>query len=166
MKISSELRAALKEPLGELLLEANLKKSHILERISRPIITVGDRTTERLLEWGITVDLQIVDGLERRERRRAPSLPEGTIEVRCSNPPGAISQDADRSVREALQSGRPSRVLVDGEEDLLVLPACIYAPDGASLFYGQPGKGMVSVRVGPEARRKTQKIIKAMQGGE
>lgn len=166
MELSPDLRDALKEPLGELLPEASLGKSRVLERISKPIITVGDRTTERLLEWGVTVDLQIVDGLERRERRRAPALPKGTREARCSNPPGSVSQEADRAVREALSSGRPCRIRVDGEEDLLALPACIYAPDGASLFYGQPGEGMVAVRVGPEARRKTQKIIDAMRSGE
>lgn len=164
--IPAELRAALKEPLGELLPEDTMERSHVAERALRPVITVGDRTTERLLGWGITVDLQIVDGLERRERRRAPPLPEGTLEARCSNPPGAVSREADRAVREALSSGRPCRITVDGEEDLLALPACVYAPDGASLFYGQPGEGMVAVRVGPEARRKTQKIIDAVRGGE
>ena len=165
MRLPEGMRAALREPLGELLPEKSMGRDQVLKRASRPVITVGDRTTERLLGWGIRVDLQIVDGLERRSGRAAPPLPEGTEQVRCDNPPGTVSDGAAEAVLEAMGSASPVRILVSGEEDLLVLPACACAPDGASLFYGQPGEGMVAVRVGPDERRKTQKIMDAMRAG-
>lgn len=165
MKLPLSMRAALKEPLGELIPEAAVSAERVLAMASSPVVSVGDRTTERLLGWGARVDLQIVDGLERRAGRAAPPLPEGTVEVRCSNPPGSVSGEAARAVRAALRGRSPVRMTVDGEEDLLVLPACACAPDGASVFYGQPLEGMVAVRVGPEVRRKTQKIMDAMRAG-
>lgn len=165
MELPEGMRAALREPLGELIPEEGVRAGRVLEMASRPVVTVGDRTTERFLGWGARVDLQIVDGLERRAGRAAPPLPEGASEVRCSNPPGSISEEAARAVQAALRGRSPVRITVDGEEDLLALPACACAPDGASVFYGQPLEGMVAVRVGPEVRRKTQKIMDAMRAG-
>lgn len=157
-------RAALREPLGELIPERYVTREAVSSRISGMAVTVGDRTTERLLGWGLRVDLQIVDGAERRERRAPPPLPAGTALKRCRNPAGSVSDEALEAVRSALLLGAPVRLLVEGEEDLLALPACAFAPAGASVFYGQPGEGMVAVRAG-EARRKTQKIMDGLRSG-
>lgn len=165
MRLPGYMRAALKEPLGVLIRERDVDRGAVSSMASSPVITVGDRTTERLLGWGLRVDLQIIDGAERRARRSPPPLPRGTAQERCSNPPGTVSDAAVESVRRALGSSSPVRILVEGEEDLLALPACALAPDGASLFYGQPGEGMVAVRVGPGVRRKTQKMMGAMRAG-
>ena len=51
------------------------------------------------------------------------------------------------------------RITVDGEEDLLVIPACIYAPDKSVVLYGQPNEGMVIVPVTSEIRNKTKSIL-------
>lgn len=165
MRLPGRMRAALKEPLGCLMPEPSITRKLVLSRVSAPAITVGDRTTERLLGWQVPVRLQIVDGAERRGARAPPPLPPGTVQKRCRNPAGALSDEAVEAVREGLSSEAPVRILVDGEEDLLALPACALAPDGASLFYGQPGEGMVAVRVDAGVRRKTQKMIDVMRAG-
>ena len=55
------------------------------------------------------------------------------------------------------------RIMVNGEEDLLVIPVCIYAPDNAVVMYGQPNEGLVIVQVTPDIRNKTQKLLDLME---
>lgn len=38
-------------------------------------------------------------------------------------------------------------ILVDGEEDLAVLPCILTAPSGSLVLYGQPGEGLVVCEV-------------------
>ena len=57
----------------------------------------------------------------------------------------------------------PVRLSVNGEEDLLVLPVCIHAPDNAIVMYGQPNEGLVIVKITPEIRNKTQSLLDLME---
>lgn len=56
----------------------------------------------------------------------------------------------------------PVRITVMGEEDLLVLPVCIYAPDNSIVLYGQPNEGLVLVEVSTEIRNKVQTLLNLM----
>ena len=74
MRLPDSLRNHMKAPLGVLLPQG----SDGIEEIQRHlpdgayIITVGDMTTEKMINLGIVPSLQIVDGLEQRKARRAP----------------------------------------------------------------------------------------------
>ncbi len=57
-------------------------------------------------------------------------------------------------------------MLVDGEEDLVVLPAIMIAPDGASVVYGQPDEGMVHVVVDDEVRREVRALLERFEGDQ
>ncbi len=50
-----------------------------------------------------------------------------------------------------------------GEEDLLVLPVCIHAPENAVVLYGQPNRGLVIVRITPEIRNKVETLLDLME---
>ena len=56
--------------------------------------------------------------------------------------PGFISREAMKTIEHFFASYvlRPTSyvLLIDGEEDLLVLPVLEYAPIGSILYYGQP----------------------------
>ena len=56
----------------------------------------------------------------------------------------------------------PVRITVMGEEDLLVLPVCIYAPDNSIVLYGQPNEGLVLVEISTEIRNKVQTLLDLM----
>lgn len=133
------------------------------ERISamttgaKKVITVGDATTERLLGFGITPDLAIVDGKERRLARNYPR--HDAKEVRCTNPAGTISQTAIELLRKALSEKEPVVVVVEGEEDLLALPVFAMAPEGAMVLYGQPLEGMVAVKITPAKRKQAKDLM-------
>ena len=54
-------------------------------------------------------------------------------------------------------------LVVDGEEDLLVLVAVAFAPLGGLVVYGQPGEGLVVVRVTAEKRGEAWELLKGME---
>lgn len=167
-RLPYSLRDRLKIPLGVLIADNDVTHDAVqAHTISASyVITVGDRTTERLVQFGITPDLQIVDNLERRSSRDPVTLTPDTQEVRCTNRPAEISHSCISKIMDAFGAKSPVRLVVAGEEDLLVIPACVYAPENAVLFYGQPNEGMVAVRIDDEIRHKTQRLLDIMNVGE
>lgn len=164
MKLPDSLREKFKNPLGALLPEDIADKEHILERIPDDsyIITVGDRTTEKMINFGIIPSLQIIDGIEKREKRDSINLDNAT-ELLVDNPPAEITDSSIEIIKKAFAMNTTVRIMVNGEEDLLVIPVCIYAPDNAVVMYGQPNQGLVIVHVTPEIRNKTQKLLDLME---
>lgn len=162
MRLPENLRDSLKKPLGILLKDSDTSKENILKNIPSGsfIISVGDATTEKLIKYGITPSLQIVDGLEKRFKRNPPSSTVKT-ELSCVNPPAEITKESIDTIKKALQSP-PARIMVTGEEDLLVLPACTLAPQNSVVLYGQPNEGLVIVKINSEIRNKAQEIMDAM----
>jgi len=153
------LRDKLKIPLGILIPDNQTTKDNVLSKIppDSVIITVGDATSEKMLGYGIVPRLQIVDGLEKRQKRVPPISSVRT--VYCDNPPAQITQQSVDTIRDALDSSSPTRILVAGEEDLLVIPACVYAPENSVVLYGQPNEGLVVVPVTDEIRNKTKELL-------
>jgi len=164
LKLPENLRDQLKIPLGDLIKEENVNKENILTKFgSEPIvITVGDRTTENMINLGIMPQIQIVDGLEKRNQRLVPKDDTIKTNLSCKNPPGEITEESIQVIQKALSSEPPVRITVDGEEDLLVLPVCIFAPENSVVMYGQPNEGLVIVHITPEIRAKVQKILDVM----
>jgi len=78
-----------------------------------------------------------------------PTLPYRRIVAR--NPPGTISDDLVRAVRDAV-GHPPALIFVEGEEDLAVLPLVLAAPPGVVVLYGQPKEGVVLREVDAEAK--------------
>ncbi|MGQ0637856.1 MAG: GTP-dependent dephospho-CoA kinase family protein [Nitrososphaerota archaeon] len=163
MHLPENLRAGLKRPLGILLKDIDATKENILKNIpsSSFIISVGDATTEKLIKYEIVPSLQIVDGLEKRAKRELPAASVKTS-LSCSNPAAEITSDSIDTIKKALQSPTPVRVIVIGEEDLLVLPVCVFAPENSVVLYGQPNEGLVIVKVSPQIRNKAQSIMDSM----
>lgn len=165
MKLPESLREQLKIPLGVLVADNKVDKNTILRYIGDDpfLITVGDKTTEKMLDFGLIPSLQIVDGVERRENRPCPRLPETTIELTVDNPPSEITTQSIELIKKSFTMVSSVRLTVNGEEDLLVLPVCVYAPDNAIVMYGQPNEGLVIVKVTPEIRNKTQSLLDLMK---
>ena len=164
MKLPENLREQLKMPLGDLIKEEEVNKENILNKINSEsiTITVGDRTTEKMIHFGIIPQIQVIDGLEKRNQRNIPMDETIRTEFTCKNPSGEITEESMQTIQNAFSCERPVRVIVKGEEDLLVIPACIFAPENSVVMYGQPNEGLVIVRVTPEIRSKVQKIVSVM----
>ena len=164
MKLPDSLREQLKIPLGILLPESQADKTNIQKHISESsyIISVGDRTTEKMIDFGLIPSLQIIDGQEKREKREPPKL-EDTTELIVENPAAEITFQSMSVIKKAFALQPPVRLFVIGEEDLLVLPVCVYAPENAVVLYGQPNEGLVIVKITSEIRNKAQTLLDLME---
>ena len=164
MKLPNSLRDQFKNPLGILLPEDTADKVHISEHLADNsyIITVGDRTTEKMIDFGLIPSLQIIDGVEKREKRELPKL-ENATELTVDNPAAEITPQSIDVIKQAFTLQSPVRIVVNGEEDLLVIPVCVHAPENSVVLYGQPNKGLVIVKVTPEIRNKTQGLLDLMK---
>ena len=166
-RVPPELRGRLKVPFGVLVRgtfsETMSKLVGIVGGEKPPVVVgVGDTVSRNFQEYGVNAQLLITDNLRRRNRVK-PVVFLGRSVVRVKNPAGVITEEAIAAVREALEGSAQVHVIVDGEEDLLVLVAVLYAPVGGLVVYGQPGEGLVVVRVTDAKRDAASGILKAME---
>ena len=164
MKLPDSLRDQLKIPLGVLLPIGQDDKTNIQKYLSDNsyIITVGDRTTEKMIDFDLIPSLQIIDGLEKRIKRDIIKLG-SAFELKIDNPAAEITLESIEIIKKAFSLNPPIRLTVNGEEDLLVLPACIHAPENSVILYGQPNKGLVLVQITTEIRNKAQALLDLMK---
>jgi uncharacterized protein (UPF0218 family) len=166
-RVTPELRVKLKEPFG-LLIRGSFSETMrqlrlIVEREKPPVlVAVGDTVSHNLIAYGLNPQLVVTDS-KRRRRRVAPLVFSARSVVRVVNPQGTITDEAIAAVQRALEGGGLVHVVVDGEEDLLVLVAVLYAPLGGLVVYGQPGEGIVVVRVTAEKRAAASGILEVME---
>jgi len=164
LQLPDELRDQLKNPLGNLIRDNDPNKENIIKKISAEsvIITVGDRTTENMLQLGLKPQIQIIDGLEKRSECAIPADDTINTKLSCKNPPGEITEESIQVIQNAFSCESEGRITVVGEEDLLVLPVCIHSPKNSILMYCHPIECLVIVTITPEIRAKVQKILDAM----
>jgi uncharacterized protein (UPF0218 family) len=161
--LPDSLRASLKKPMGLLIKNSEVTKDNILRVIPKDVflITVGDATTEKMIKIGLTPSLQIIDSLEKRNKRNLPMGKTRTT-LECVNPAAEITDESIAIIKRAFQEDIPVRIIVEGEEDLLVLPVALHAPENSVIMYGQPNEGLVIVKVTEEIRNKAIKIMNSM----
>ena len=105
------------------------------------VVVVGDYTARVALSAGIRPLLVIVDCATMRRRVDCPEPPPGYRVVRVVNPRGLICSWAWRAIAESMDSGGHTLILVDGEEDLLAIPAILELGEGL-VAYGIPWAGL------------------------
>lgn len=165
MKLPNSLRDQFKTPLGDLIPESQANKLNIQKHLAENsyLITVGDRTTEKMIDFGLIPSLQIIDNQEKRVKREPAKNNNTYTELICDNPAAEITLQSIDSIKKAFVSKIPVRLTVTGEEDLLVIPVCIHAPENSIVMYGQPNEGLVIVKVTTEIRNKTQRLLDLME---
>jgi len=168
MPISDGLRDELKVPVGRVVHDKDIDREVLLPYydLKHTTVCVGDRTTERTHEFGLSSDLEIVDSLEKRKSRTAPPFVENERRsvMKAKNPAGSISGDSLAKLNDCLeliQNGIKARLEIDGEEDLLALPVIAFFPENTVTFYGQPNVGMVIVS-STKSRERSKAILAEM----
>jgi len=154
LTLPAEYRKIFQEPFGEL--HRNIDE--IIPVIAdRTIYAVGDVVTHNLQKRGIIPAIAVVDGYTMRlPCKRLPSYHGECIRVK--NPAGTLTDDLIRALNHALLNP-PTTVVVDGEEDLAVIPLVIAAPEGTIVLYGQPHQGVVLRRVDSEAKKTAHHFL-------
>ncbi|HEY7227576.1 MAG TPA: GTP-dependent dephospho-CoA kinase family protein [Nitrososphaeraceae archaeon] len=159
----------LKKPLGKLILDRDITERKLRETVinNQKLITVGDRSTERIISFNIFPNLAIIDGVERRQVKNS-TLPTKVIDpkskeftrISCINPSGSITKEAVDKIIFALSVEKNFILQVVGEEDLLTLPVCYFAPSNTIVCYGQPLEGLVLIKVDNSIKRKAKELMK------
>ena len=165
MILPENLRDELKIPLGKLILDSSSEKESAIRKIysEKVVITVGDATSQLLLDMGLIPLLHIIDGQEKRQKRNPPLTDSINTEISIKNNAGEISDASFNLIKNIFDEKPPIRLVVDGEEDLLVLPVCLFAPQNSVVMYGQPNEGLVIAEITNEIREKVQKIVNQMK---
>ena len=131
------------------------------EKPSR-IISVGDIVSLHMIKYGIALNVLIVDNKTMRKPIQ-PITVKADQTLYAENPPGAITDEAWDSIKRAIEQKGRTKVVVDGEEDLLTVVTVLSAPEDALVVYGQPHKGVVAVKVTQETKENMHRIVDAME---
>lgn len=149
------LRSELQKPFGKI---ATSDTYSLLD--PKQTIAVGDVTTRVLHEKGIQQALSLVDFVVQREKQDTSLVAIGfdgnEVVFHATNPPGMITPELWHNLEAALEvseHGQVAVVVVDGEEDLAVLPLLLVLPFGYTICYGQPHVGMVMLPVTQETKQ-------------
>ncbi len=160
--LPQRMRPALAEPWGPVVDTATLG---VMLQPTDTVLAVGDIVSTTLQDLGIKPRLFVCDyktqrgGDDPELRARLGSW--GDREVRVDNPAASITRDAWSAVVDALAQpdGVTTRIVVDGEEDLVGIPCFIEAPVEAFVLYGMPGRGVVVCAVTPELQAKVATFV-------
>jgi len=152
--LPEEHRRLFKDPFGTLYRSIDEVLPHLKDG---QVYTVGDVVTHNLQKNGITPTVAIIDGHTMRSPcKKMPDLTRNCMRVK--NPAGCLTEDLIHALDTAV-AHPPMTILVDGEEDLAVIPMVIAAPLGSVVLYGQPHKGVVLRTVTPDARQTAREYL-------
>jgi pantetheine-phosphate adenylyltransferase len=162
------MRWELKKPLGTLLTGKQIEE-HIRKNRDNVTVSVGDITTNTLFSYGVKPALAIVDlQVERKpyQSLEAYKFPKQYEVVYIASGPGFIAKDAIEAIQHWVTGIRKRKrmvLVVDGEEDLLTIPAIIHAPENSIVYYGNPPStdrpGLVAVEVTKKKKIDAEKLL-------
>ncbi|MCL4354265.1 pantetheine-phosphate adenylyltransferase [Patescibacteria group bacterium] len=158
LKLPVDLRKILKTPFGKVI--RNLGNNY-----PELLFSVGDITTKNLIEASIKPLLSVIDfKVERKKtfsniKQLGFKGNEKTISI--DNPAGMISKNLFLNLDKIMSnlSKENPILIINGEDDLAVLPIVIFSPLQSIIFYGQPGKGMVKVIVSETIKNKAYLLL-------
>lgn len=167
--LKNEGRKEFKKPFGKLYPSITDLKDILANYIEENnlIISIGDVTTLNLQREGIIPQMGIVDNrVEREESKFEHELNYPKVQLKAENPPGTITKDLWNAIDQAFnlieESGSNILIMVDGEEDLAVIPCVIMAPPGSIVLYGQPGEGVVLCEV-DEVKSEAKSLLRKFE---
>jgi uncharacterized protein (UPF0218 family) len=126
------------------------------------VISVGDVVSRNMIEHDVPLNVLIVDNMVMRKPIQ-PITVDADQTLHAKNPAGAITDEAWAAIRSAVEQKGQTRVMVDGEEDLLTLAVVLSAPQDAIVVYGQPHRGIVVVKVTQETKERMRRFVDSME---
>ena len=171
LRLPEELRSKLRTPLHAPILRKNSYETAkiAVQSIKRhnPVVTiaVGDIVTQTLGLVEFTPNISIIDYRSRRKKIAKPH--DSKKYTTYSNSPGTINRTVVLKIKQAIKRVLDDRenvtIVIDGEEDLLALPAILLAPLKSIVLYGQMDLGIVLVEVTEEMKEKVAGLVKKFE---
>ncbi len=154
------LRDELRKPFGEVKNTTAEAVDFLRDQKPTIVITVGDIVARELEKSDTSIDLKVVDYKTQRHLLR-DSVPNN--EKQIINKAGTIEPVAAKIIHEQISSfftqRMSSQITIDGEEDLLVIPAVLFAPLNSVVLYGQQNVGVVVIHVTEEKKKEIRNIV-------
>lgn len=166
LSLPESLRSTLRYPLGTVVAGTDATRDETAAETVRKvqamkaphIITVGDIVYESLGKAGLKPDVAIIDNRNnRKELHTSDHRASAKMNKAGTLMPGAIAM-VKKAFRE-LGSSRNITITIRGEEDLLALPAILFAPLDTLVIYGQYQKGIVIVKVTEEIKEAVRGMV-------
>ncbi|MFZ2206959.1 MAG: pantetheine-phosphate adenylyltransferase [Microgenomates group bacterium] len=174
--LPKSLRRVLRHPLGRIFssfLQFPAKYTIVTPEVYEfggcPMhISIGDVITGELQKTRITPIISIIDGKTQRKALNDAEL-KNIKKKDCLyalNEKGMIQTSAIKTLNSLFDIGQhkaTKQLFIEGEEDLLTLPAILLAPLGSYVWYGQLGKGAVCVHVTEKKKEKVYNLLKRFE---
>ncbi len=144
-----------------------LQTDQVRDQVDGPVAAVGDIVSLTLIDLGIEPHFIVCDYKTQRGDEdpdlKARLSSWGDQEIPVKNPAASITRGAWNAVREAALADKRTRIVVDGEEDLLGIPAFLEMDVGSQVAYGAPGKGLVLVDITHDFQAVVAEILTRFQ---
>jgi len=153
------LRKELQKPFGKVFKTVHQVIKFIKFIKPKMVISVGDIISMSLEEEKIIPDVKIIDYRSRKQPIDKPQKSFKSFE----NNPGTINIETSRKlhliIEKYLKTKKSQVFIINGEEDLLALPAIIAAPLNSLVIYGHFQLGIICVSIKEEVKKKAKKLI-------
>lgn len=168
LRLTQSVRDLLHRPFG-ILFSDTIPQQFL--RNPEKIITVGDVITKRLHDAGIQPKIAAIDFSVQRKKTYETLSQLGFSGkekiVHITNPPGTLSKQVWKKLLPLSRATSKTNtiIVVDGEEDLLVIPMILLFPVGFYILYGQPPlesvskEGVVILEITEALQQKAQAIL-------
>ena len=174
-KLPINLRNSLRDPIGQIFTgkQSNSAKKAIeyISTLGKGItVAIGDVCSKSLLEQEFYPNVIVFD--ETTQRHENISLNLGSYQIRKAiNPKEWILESAWTVIRQSIAFSTSNNcriaVRIDGEEDLLIIPAIISLPIGSVVIYGQPPitteEGIVVVSISSSLKDRITKLLEKFE---
>lgn len=163
LSLPDNLRPILAKPFGRVVKNELILRKDILGSLH--IVSVGDEVTRTLNRLGVDVNLTIVDFKINRKKQIGNLNDLGIHKngrvVNVDNPAGTINSKLTDAIKAFFDDNTKEKIIiVEGEEDLAVIPVILLAPLGTHVVYGQREKGAVIITVDEQIKVKVLKLVK------
>lgn len=161
LSLPDQLREKLRFPLGNVC--KNTKELVAVLKKNKPtmVLSVGDIVTAELKKAKMIPDIAIID---LKSRRINLEVTDKKRVKKYKNEAGTINFESASVVNKAIEkhlTGKKSQtIVIQGEEDLLTLPAVLLAPLGSIICYGHWELGAIAVPATEEIKDNIAQIIR------
>lgn len=119
------------------------------EKKFKKLITVGDYCSLNLPS-----EIKIFDGQIRRKKvKKNPKF-----SLKGYNPSGTIQNSIWPKIEKAIKERK--NLFINGEEDLLVIPAVLLSKTKSAVIYGIFNKGVCLIEVTPQIKKNFKELLK------
>ncbi len=166
LTLPENMREELRKPLDKVFADTTNLLQCFKTLKSTMVIAVGDIISQSLEDNGFVPDVKVIDFRSRRQAINSKSETRNPKQAQIPNKAGTIDKKAtavlQSSFNQHIKTKEKQIIVIDGEEDLLALPAILLAPLNSVILYGQMDLGAVVVRVTEEKKTQVQDILKKL----